>query len=66
MVATSAADYGIDNTECTFVLILEWPDSLASYVQRRGRAGRRKQNSKVVIVAGLASAILLVKRIHRQ
>ena len=34
MVATSAADLGIDHTECTFVLILEWPDSLASYIQR--------------------------------
>ena len=66
MVATSAADLGIDHTECTFVLILEWPDSLASYVQRRGRAGRRKQISKIIIVAGLASVISLVKRIHRQ
>jgi len=64
--ATSAADLGIDHTECTVVLILEWPDSLASYVQRHGRADWRKQISKVIIVAGLALVISLVKRIHRQ
>ena len=40
MIATAAADLGVDHRECEFVLIFEWPDSISAFKQRSGRGSR--------------------------
>ena len=65
LLATSAADLGINHPNCLMVLIFEWPEDLATYVQRRGRAGRRGQEAVVILVAGISSYSSLMWRIYR-
>ena len=43
LLATSAADLGINHPNVGLVLICEWPEDIATYVQRRGRSGRAGQ-----------------------
>ena len=38
LVATSVCEEGIDISACNFVICLQPPDNLRSFVQRRGRA----------------------------
>ena len=40
LLATSAANVGIDNELAKYVLQLGWPRDLCTYFQQRGRAGR--------------------------
>ena len=63
MVATSAADLGIDHSDCRAVFILEWPDSISVYIQRRGRGSRDGRSSETRLAAGISSYIGLIKRI---
>ena len=64
LLATSAADIGINHPNCLMVLIFEWPEDLATYVQRRGRAGRRGQEAVVILVAGISAYSSLMWRIY--
>ena len=62
LVATSAADLGIDHLNSQLQLNVEWPESIASLVQRRGRGSRRGEESRFVVVAGIASYVHIVKQ----
>jgi len=62
LIATSAADLGIDHPNAQLQLNVEWPESIASLVQRRGRGSRRGEDSKYVLVAGISSYVHIVKR----
>ena len=62
LIATSAADLGIDHPNAQLQLNVEWPESIASLVQRRGRGSRRGEDSKFVLVAGISSYVHIVKR----
>jgi len=47
LMATAAADLGVDHRECAFVLILEWPDSISTFKQRSGRGSRNVRDSSI-------------------
>ena len=59
---TAASDQGVDHPGAHCILNLGWPDSLAAWIQRMGRAGRRGEKASATIVAGLAGLLYLTRR----
>ena len=59
VVATTAFGMGIDKANVRLVALVNFPDSLESYVQMVGRAGRDGQPSETVLLAGDADAAAL-------
>jgi superfamily II DNA helicase RecQ len=64
-VATSTSDHGVDHPDAQHVINMEWPDSVSTLVQRKGRASRAGQAAIFMIIAGLTSHIMLVRRIWK-
>ena len=50
MVSTSAFGMGIDKKDVDLVIHIEIPDSVESYFQEAGRAGRNRQESQAVLL----------------
>ena len=59
VVATTAFGMGIDKADVRLVVLVNFPDSLESYVQMVGRAGRDGAPSETVLLAGDADATSL-------
>ena len=59
VVATTAFGMGIDKADVRLVALVNHPDSLESYVQMVGRAGRDGAPSDTVLLAGDADATAL-------
>ena len=59
VVATTAFGMGIDKADVRLVVLVNLPDSLESYVQMVGRAGRDGAPSDTVLLAGDADATSL-------
>ena len=64
LVSTAASDLCVDHNAAQCVLGLEWPDCLASLVQRHGCASRAGQVAISVIVVIITSYLNLRYRIY--
>jgi len=62
MVATNAFGMGIDNPNVRFVFHIQLPESLESYFQEAGRAGRDQNFSRAIILYNDYDKILIKKQ----
>lgn len=63
IVSTNAFGMGIDKAEVRTVVHMDLPDSLESYFQEAGRAGRDEQKAYAVLLYNNADAIKMRKRV---
>ncbi len=62
MVSTSAFGMGIDKKDVDLVIHIEIPDSVESYFQEAGRAGRNRQESQAVLLYNENDKVRLEKQ----
>jgi len=62
MVATNAFGMGIDNPNVRFVFHIQLPESLESYFQEAGRAGRDRNYSSAIILYNDYDKVLVKKQ----
>ena len=65
MVSTNAFGMGIDKADVRFVIHLEMPDSIESYFQEAGRAGRDEKKAVAVLLYNKSDKLKIDQRIER-
>jgi len=63
MVATNAFGMGIDKSDVRFVIHLDLPDSIESYFQEAGRAGRDEKNAYAVLLYNNSDKVKAEQRV---
>ena len=65
LLATAAANVGIDNHNVLYILMLGWPRDLCTYFQQRGRAARLlEQIAIAILVADVSSYLSIIYSIY--
>jgi len=64
LMATAAADLGMNRKDAEFVTEMKWPRNIASYVQRCGRAAQDGRTATMHLIAGLSSYLWIMRTIH--
>ena len=60
VLSTLASNQGVEHPNAQYILNLEWPNTIATWTQRMGRAARAGQPAVVVIIVGITGYTVLV------
>ena len=64
IVATNAFGMGIDKADVRFVIHMDLPDSIESYFQEAGRAGRDNKTAHAILLYGPADQLTAERRVQ--
>ena len=65
-MVTAAADLAIDRPNVLLVIMMEWLEDIATYVQRPGHAAQCMQGALCLLVAGLSAYLVMISQTLRQ
>lgn len=60
LMSMAAANFAIHCPDVLLVIMMEWPEDIATYVQRCGCAARRRHRALCPMVAGLSAYLAMI------